>query len=407
VKAGLLLNQNSTRPLTHALPVGMLAVLWLVGWTLRVPILAAPPLSTRIADTFGLGEAGVGALTMLPIVAVAFGAIPAAWIIARFSLRFVIVSGLLVMVAASVARGLVPTTTMLFSASILMGLGVAAFQTALPAATRVWTPTHVALGSAVYLNGMMLGELSGAGLTLPLVLPLAEGDWSIALVLWAVPILLIAALVALMHLPKDPYDAKDIESTRLSPGNSLPNWKDCRVWQYGLLLASSAVAFLAINAFSGTLLRARSETEALGGLLFAYNATPLLASFIVLAAPKWIGQRTPIAVSAVLAAAGMAGFIFLESWASWTAALVTGCASTVELILLVSLPPAIAKGIAVTRLSAGMTLIGFAIAFALTLTGGWFADLSGWIEMALIPSLVFMIAAFAALGRTTEYPDYE
>jgi len=54
-----------------------------------------------------------------------------------------------------------------------------------------------------------------------------------------------------------------------------------------------------------------------------------------------------------------------------------------------------------------MTLIGFAIAFALTLTGGWFADLSGWIEMALIPSLVFMIAAFAALGRTTDYPDYE
>ena len=407
MKAGLLLNQHSARPLTHALPVGMFAVLWLVGWTLRVPILAAPPLATRIADTFGLGEAGVGALTMLPIVAVAFGAIPAAWIIARFSLRFVIVSGLLVMAAASVARGLVPTTTMLFSASILMGLGVAAFQTALPAATRVWTPTHVALGSAVYLNGMMLGELSGAGLTLPLVLPLAAGDWSIALVLWTIPILLVAALVVLVRLPIDPSGVKGIESTCLSPGKSLPHWKDGRVWQYGLLLASSAVAFLAINAFSGTLLRARSETEALGGLLFAYNATPLLASFIVLAAPKWIGLRTPIAVSAVLAAAGMAGFIFLESWASWAAALVTGCASTVELILLVSLPPAIAKGIAVTRLSAGMTLIGFAIAFALTLTGGWFADLSGWIEMALIPSLVFMIAAFAALGRTTDYPDYE
>ncbi|MDC1286903.1 MFS transporter [Gammaproteobacteria bacterium] len=401
------MNKNSTHQLSHSLPIGMLAVLWLVGWTLRVPILAAPPLATRIADTFGLGEAGVGALTMLPVVAVAFGAIPAAWIIARFSLRIVIVGGLLVMVAASVARGLVPTTTTLFMVSIVMGLGVAVFQTALPVATRVWTPTHVALGSAVYLNGMMFGELSGAGLTLPLVLPLAGGDWSLSLILWAIPILLIAALVALVRLPTEFSDNKDIELTCLSPKKSLPSWKDGRVWQYGLLLASSVVAFLAINAYSGTLLRARGETEALGGLLFAYNTMPLLASFIVLAAPKWIGLRMPIAVSAVLSAAGMAGFVFLDSWASWAAALVTGCASTVELILLVSLPPAIAKGIAVTRLSAGMTLIGFSLTFALTLTGGWFADITGWIEMSLIPSLIFMIVALAALGRTPGYPDYE
>jgi len=399
--------ENPANQSTHSMPIGMLIVLWLVGWTLRVPILAAPPLATRIADAFKLGEAGAGSLTMLPILAVAFGAIPAAWIIARFGLRLAIVSGLLVMVAASVARGLVPSTFMLFTVSIVMGLGVAVFQTALPAATRVWTPTHVALGSAVYLNGMMLGELSGAGLTLPLVLPLAGGDWGFALILWAIPILLIASLVALTRLPIEQSDAKVIESTCLPPGKSLPSWDDGRVWQYGLLLASSAVAFFVINAYSGTLLRARGETEALGGLLFAYNAMPLLASFIVLSAPKLIGLRTPIAVSAMFSAAGLAGFIFLESWASWAAAIVTGCASTVELILLVSLPPAIARGISVTRLSAGMTLIGFTITFALTLVGGWFADISGWIEMALIPSLVFMIAALAALGRTTRYPNYE
>lgn len=406
-KMVLQMHESSAPRLAPSLPIGMLVVLWLVGWTLRVPILAAPPLATRIADAFGFGETGVGALTMLPIVAVAFGAIPAAWIIARFGIRLAIAGGLLVMVAASVARGHVPSTTMLFTVSVVMGLGVAVFQTALPAATRAWTPTHVALGSAVYLNGMMLGELSGAGLTLPLVLPLAGGDWRLSLILWAIPILLIAALVALVRLPIEPSNANDIESTRLSSYKSLPSWKDGHVWQYGLLLASSAVAFLAVNAYSGTLLRARGETEALGGFLFAYNATPLLASFIVLAAPKWIGLRTPLAVSAVLSAAGMAGFIFLDSWASWVAALVTGCAATVELILLVSLPPAIAKGTAVTRLSAGMTLIGFGIAFALTLVGGWIADKTSWIEMALIPSLVFMIAALAALGRTANYPDYE
>ncbi len=396
-----------TNQQTRSLPIGMLVVLWLVGWTLRVPVLTAPPLATRIADSFGFGEAGVGALTMLPIVAIAFGAIPAAWIIGRFGIRIAIVGGLLVMVGASVARGQVPSTAMLFAVSVVMGLGVAVFQTALPSATRIWTPSHVALGSAVYLNGMMLGELSGAGLTLPLVLPLAGGDWRHALIMWAIPILIIAALVALIRTPKEQSDFTNLEPVCLSPRASLPNWRDGRIWQYGLLLASSCVAFLIINAYSGTLLRERDETEALGGLLFAYNAMPLFASFIVLSAPKWIGMRMPIAVTAMLSVAGLAGFIFLESWASWAAALVTGCASTVELILLVSLPPAIARGISVTRLSAGMTLIGFGITFLLSLIGGWFADITGWIEVAFLPSLVFMIAALAALGQTSRYPNYE
>ena len=38
---------------------------------------------------------------MLPVVMVAAGAVPAAWIIARFGLRGAIVAGLLVMTAAS------------------------------------------------------------------------------------------------------------------------------------------------------------------------------------------------------------------------------------------------------------------------------------------------------------------
>ncbi|MYG66652.1 MAG: MFS transporter [Gammaproteobacteria bacterium] len=398
------MNRSTANPSTHLLPYGMLAVLWLVGWSLRVPILTAPPLATRIADSFGLGEAAEGALTMLPVVSVAFGAIPAAWLIARFGLRAAIVAGLLVMTAASVARGQVPSAALLFLASTVMGLGVAVFQTALPATTRVWTPTHVALGSAVYLNGMMLGELSGAGLTLPVVLPMAGGDWRFALVLWSIPILLIALLVALMRLPKDQSDAG---LPGLCQEASLPRWNDLRIWQYGLLLGSSVVAFFVVNAYSGSILQTRGEYEAAEEFHFAYNAMPLMASFAVLMMPRWIGSSAPIAISALFAALGLAGFAFLDGWASWASGMVVGFAATVELILLVSLPPTIAKGVAVTRLSAGMTLIGFSIAFLLTLLGGWLADGIGWIELALAPSLIFMIAALGALGRAAQFPNYE
>jgi len=387
----------------RSLPLGTFAVLWLIGWTLRVPILSAPPLATSIADTFGLGEAGVGALTMLPVVAVAFGALPAAWLISKFGLRWSIVGGIVVMALASAARGYVPTATMLFVLSVIMGLGVAVFQTALPTAARVWTPSHAALGSAVYLNGMMVGEFSGAGLTLPIVLPLAGGDWRQALVLWLFPILLIA-LIALLFKPANTEDPEENPNdTRTGPFASLPRWNDGQIWQLGLLLACSIVIFFAINAYAGLILQGRGEEHALAWLLIAYNATPLLASFIVLAAPHWIGYRNPLGVSAIIAVLGFAGFVFFDGWLSWTAAVIAGLASTVELILLVSIPSAIARGRGVTRMSSGMTLIGYALAFLLPLAGGYLADHTGQTEMALIPALVFSIVLIPALGRTRRY----
>ncbi|WP_073955230.1 CynX/NimT family MFS transporter [Thalassospira sp. TSL5-1] len=400
--------RDIAKPSAALPPYGMLAVLWLVGWTLRVPILSAPPLATRMANSFDLGAAGIGALTMLPVIAVAFGAVPAAWIIGRFGVRAAIVGGLVVMVVASVARGQVPSTALLWGVSVVMGLGVAVFQTALPAATRIWTPTHTALGSAVYLNGMMLGELSGAGLTLPVVLPLAGGDWRFALVLWAAPILLIALLVLLVRVPKlSVHVGGSDDAPFLSARSSLPRANDGRVWQYGLLLGSSVVAFFVVNAYMGAILQARGEADALTGVLFAYNVMPLFASFAVVLVPKWIGFRQPVAVSALIAAIGLAGFIVFEGWVSWLSALAVGFAATIELILLVSLPPVIASGIAVTRLSAGMTLIGFGVAFVLSLLGGLLADRSGSAETALMPALCFMLLAFAALGRFARYPAYK
>lgn len=387
----------------RSMPLGMFAVLWLVGWTLRVPILSAPPLATVIADSFGLSEAGVGALTMLPLVAVAFGALPAAWLISRFGLRKSIVGGIVIMALASVARGYVPNATLLFTMSVLMGLGVAVFQTALPAAARTWAPSHAALGSAVYLNGMMVGEFSGAGLTLPLVLPLAGGDWRAALVIWAVPVLVIALIASLVRSATGDVPEENPADDRTGPLSSLPRWNDGQIWQLGLLLACSIVIFFAINAYAGLVLRVRGEEQALAGLLFAYNLTPLVASFVVLAAPHWIGYRNPLGVAAIIAVLGFAGFVFLDGWASWVAAVIAGLSSTIELILLVSIPAAIAKGRGVTRMSAGMTLIGYAIAFVLPLLGGLIADRTGQIEMALLPALAFSIVMIPALGRTRRY----
>ena len=388
-------------------PTLILCLLWLIGWTLRVPILAAPPLATQIADAFGLGEAGTGALTTLPMIAVAFGAIPAAWFISRFSLKTVIVSGLLIMAMASIARGIGPSSLMLFIVSVIMGAGVALFQTALPKATTVWTPAHVGLASAVYINGMMMGEMMAAGFTLPIIMPLADHNWRVALGLWSVPVIVIAALVAVVRTPTTETQSDQASMKNSSSAQALPNLTDKHIWQLSLLLTASIVGFVVTNAYAGTFLRARGEEYALKWLILGFNSMPLLASFIVLSAPAWVGLRTPVAVSALVSLLGMLGFVFLQGWASWVSVLCVGCASTVKLILLMSLPPSIAKGNAVTRLTAGMTLIGFSFTFVLILVGGWLADLNQWIEMAFVPSILFMLCALGALGSSARFRNYQ
>ena len=87
-------------------------------------------------------------------------------------------------------------------------------------------------------------------------------------------------------------------------------------------------------------------------------------------------------------------------------ALLTGFAASVELILLVSLPAAIAKGRAVTRLTAGMTLIGYSVAFALPMAGGWLAKYTQSLEFALVPALIFGVVVLFLVGKQSRYPGY-
>jgi CP family cyanate transporter-like MFS transporter len=51
-----------------------------------------------------------------------------------------------------------------------MSLGVAIMQPALPLLVRTWVPGHIAFGTAVYSNGLLIGEILPVAIT-PLLLP--------------------------------------------------------------------------------------------------------------------------------------------------------------------------------------------------------------------------------------------
>ncbi len=360
----------------------MASLLWLAGAYLRVPVLVAPALAPYIADDLALSQALTGALTTLPILMLAVGAMPGSLAISRFGPRHTLALAMVIMTLGSAARGLAPETISLLLASAVMGLGVAMMQPALPALLPRWLePRHLALGSAIYMNGMLTGEFIGAGITLPLIMPLVDQSWRLTLLAWSLPALAVAAL---LYLPR-----RDRGRPARRPA-WLPDWRNPLTLKIGLLLGLSGSLFFGFNAYLGALLAQRGELDILADALFCYNLAQVGASLVMLKlARHWVGRRGVILVMALAALASTIGAMLAEGWLAIASATFMSFSAGVLLILLVALPPLLVSPAETGRLSAGNFLVGYTLAFGIPTLGGLLADVTGDVRHALAVMLAY------------------
>lgn len=379
-------------PAIHFSPrqLALLALLWCTGVYLRVPILIAPPLAEAIAADLGLGKAAIGALTTLPVLMLALGAVPGAWFIGRLGPRYTVIVALALTIAASAARGAAPGAAALFAATAVMGLGIAAMQPALPALVTRWCPSYVAIAVAVYMNGMLMGEFLGAGLTLPVVVPLAGGNWRGALALWSLPALVVLAGLWLPARRGKPAQARAAS----------PDFGDANIWRFGLLMGAASVLFFGTNAYMTGILSARGEGERLAETLLWFNLSQGVGSLAMLAfARRLVARRTPVAVTNAAGIVCSLLFLYAGGNVALAAAFVLGLATAVQLILLVAAAPIIAPPGQAGSVSAAMFAIGYGMAFAVPLAGGWLAQTSGVNAVALWPGIVYAAAALPLAWR--------
>ena len=167
------------------LPV--LVLLWLAGCAIRIPLLAIPPVIPLIHDDLHMSETQVGLLIGMPLVMLAMAAIPGSLLIARLGVLTVAVAGLAIASLAAAARAASIDVITLYTATLLMGFGVAIVQPALPTLVRVWAPTRSWLANAFATNGMVMGGALSSALTIPYMLPLVGGSWRLDMMAWAVP----------------------------------------------------------------------------------------------------------------------------------------------------------------------------------------------------------------------------
>ena len=117
-----------------------LLLLWLGGIDIRLTMLAVPPLVPLIHRDLHLDEKAVGALVSGPVLLLAIAAVPGSLLIAKLGVRGALLAGLATVAVFGALRGYGPSVPILFSATFLMGVGVAVSQPAFPALVREWFP---------------------------------------------------------------------------------------------------------------------------------------------------------------------------------------------------------------------------------------------------------------------------
>jgi CP family cyanate transporter-like MFS transporter len=357
-----------------------LLLLWLAGSALRLTILAVPPVVPLIHNDLALNETQIGILTGLPSMLFAIAAVPGSLLIAHLGVTSAMVVGLGLNAIGGALRGAVPDIYWLYAMTIVMSAGVAIMQVTMPPAVRAWAPRRIAFATAVYTNGLLIGELLPVALMLPLVLPLV-GGWQWGFTFWSVPVVAIAVLV----MTSSPRQAANRTGAAARP-RWWPEWSSPLIWRLGIMLGTVNAMYFTTNAFLPDYLDAHGQNDWISTALTGLNGGQLPASFLLLMFARRLELRAwPFMACGLLSVCGCAGVVLGSGLVVVAAATIIGFAAACILVLALALPPLLAQPDDVHRVTAAMFTISYSCAVIVPVISGLAWDMSGIAALAFLP----------------------
>ncbi|MGU6845165.1 CynX/NimT family MFS transporter [Salmonella enterica subsp. enterica serovar Sandiego] len=372
----------------------LIAGILMIATTLRVTFTGAAPLLETIRSDYGLSTAQTGLLTTLPLLAFALVSPLAAGIARRFGMERSLFAAMLLICAGIALRSL-PSATLLFAGTAIIGCGIALGNVLLPGLIKRDFSQHIARLTGAYSLTMGAAAALGSALVVPLAL---HGfGWRGALLM----LMLFPLLAFLIWLPQ----WRTTRSANLSSSRALHErgiWRSPLAWQVTLFLGLNSLIYYVIIGWLPTILISHGYSEAqagsLHGLLQLATAAPGLAIPLIL--HRFNDQRWIAALVSLLCALGAAGLWFVPGQAViWTLLFGFGSGATMILgLTFIGLRASSAHQAA--ALSGMAQSVGYLLAACgppvmgklHDASGSWYLPLSGVTVLAIIMAIFGLYA---------------
>ncbi|QCU79531.1 MFS transporter [Citricoccus sp. SGAir0253] len=276
----------------------------LVSLNLRTLFSSFSAILPEIVAATGLPAWGATVLTTVPATLLGVFAPVAPVLARRLGSWRVLLGALLLLTAGLVVRSVpVPdggAMVPLLAGTVVSGAAIALANVVLPSIVKQDFRAHLGLMSGLYTTAICGSAALGAGLTFPALG--AVGDWRLALGLWAVPVLVAAALLVPV-VRRHRSSARPVTSTTGRSPLASPV-----AWHITLMMVFQAMTSFTCFAWLAPILRERGLEGGLAGLVVAVSIVLQMAGS--LAAPVLAARmRSQSALNAAAAVLTGGGFI--------------------------------------------------------------------------------------------------
>lgn len=369
-----------------------LGVVVIVALNLRPSLTSISPLLNDIRSSVGLGFQMAGLLTTLPVVCMGLVALLSAQVEARLGEGRGIALGLLCILLASAARGLIDDSLLLLLSALLAGLGIALIQVLLPGLIKRRFVGRVALAMGIYSAALM----GGGGLAAWLSPRLASsfGHWQVGLAVWAVP-----AVFALLLWLQTPWRAAQVLSVEQRLSRFIRNK---RAWTLALYFGFSNCGYMTVVAWLPAYYQHLGWNSLNSGALLAWMTVfQVLAALGMPALAQRIRERRGLlGISLMAQLLGFAGLLLAPQQGPllWVALIGFGLGACFALSLLLSLDH-LQEPRAAGQLAAFVQGFGFLINALAPAVGGWLREITGGFSTTWLLMLVCIVVMLALTQR--------
>lgn len=369
----------------------LFALVWLLALNLRSTTVAISPLLPFIRSDYHLSFSFAGALASLPLLCLGLAAIPGALMANRAGARSLIGIGLAGVAVGGLLRIVPHTLFALFLGTFLLSISGALAQPAVASLLRNWFGRGTQQASANYTLAINLGALvatSGTGYLL------IFGGWRGALLIWAVPPLIVMPIWFLF--------APAVTAHSEAPKHMQALLADGRLWTSAALFGAQSIVYItAISWLPFIFEREGAQFVSLVLLVLGVAAVPCGILLTITRFP-FATSRTFHVVTGSIMLVGTVGFALDFRSAVWVLALLLGIGCALAFTAAIALPSLLAEREGDVASYSGLVFTGgYAISFIGPLVSGALLDRTGLISSTFWPAIIASIVTIV-LGATIQ-----